>query len=206
MISAAIPDILYKEWFWLPIAVSLIVVALFARRKGSPPPFLRMREFFARHQRTIIKISDILSISLVLFFLAFLLLFPLRIVFDSLSDPKPIRTMDLQVACSFLFTSLTFWSVFSGLAIGSLSFFLTNLTKKKRVILLLVCLLPVIFTILEVLTGIPETRWSTIQLGLYSSLVIWGINAPTIIVGKHLFVILSEIGRKIKSAFSKSSG
>lgn len=204
MVLAAIPEILYKDWFWLPIAVGLTVIIYFARRKG-PPPFPGVGKFFAKHKRAITRITDIFWICLVLFFLAFLLLLPLRILFESLSDPEPIRTMSLQFACSFLFLSLTVWSAFSGLAIGSLSVFQSNLTKTKRIVLLVVCLLPVTFTVLEVLTGIPETRWATVQLGLYLSAWSWIVNAPAIITGKPFSVVLSDIGRKIKSALCKSS-
>jgi len=205
MASAAIPEILYKEWFWLPIAVGLTIVACFARRKG-PPPFPGVRQFLVKHKKSIEKITDVFLISVVLFFLAFLLLYEVPGLFNDVPDREPARTMYLQFALALSFLSLTVWSALSGAAIGSLSVFQSNLTKTKRLILLLVCLLPVTFTVLGVLMGIPETRWSTVQLCIYLSGVSWIVNSPAIIVGKHISTILSDISRKVKSAFGKSSG
>ena len=164
-----------------------------------------MREFFARHKKAIERIADVFLISVVLFFLAFLLLYVVPGLFNDVPDREPARTLYLQFALALLFTSLTVWSGFSGAAIGSLSFFQSNLAKTKRIILLVVCLLPIAFTLLEVLTGIPENRWATVQLGIYSSAVSWIFNAPAIIVGKHISTVLSDITRKVKSAFGKCS-
>ena len=204
MASAAIPEILYKEWFWLPIAVGLTIVACFARRK-RPPPFPRMREFFARHKRAITRISDILLICVVLIPSPFLLYAVLEL-FNDVPDYEPARTVLLQSAWAFLFMLLIFWSGISGLYVGLLSVFQSNLTRTKRIILLIVCLLPVTFTVLEVLTDIPQTHWLIVQLCIYLSGVSWIVNSPAIIVGKHISTILSDISRKVKSAFSKSSG
>jgi hypothetical protein len=203
MAPAAIPEILYKEWFWLPIAAGLIIAACFARRKNRPP-FPRMRGFFARHERVITRINDILLICVVLIPVPFL---PYVVggLFNALPDHEPARTVLLQSAWAFLFMSLIVWSGISGFFIGLLSVFQSNLTKTKRIILLILCLLPVTFTVLAVLTDIPETRWSIVQLCLYFSAGSWIVNAPAIIVGKHISTVLSDITRKVKSAFGKCS-
>lgn len=204
MVSAAIPEILYKQWFWLPIAVGLTVISLFIKRK-SPPPSPRVGKFLAKHKRHIIKINDILLLCIVLLWFPFLMIDSLidsvRDAFGSLSAPEPRRTMLLQSHLMFLFTLLIFWSGTSGLLVGFLSFFQSNLTKTKRIILLVVCLLPVAFTVFQIVTDFTENTWLIIQLCFYCSAGSWIINAPAIITGSHFFTISSNTVRKAKLAF-----
>jgi len=204
MVSLTIPKFFFDYWFWLPIAGGLIVVAHFASRKG-PPPFPRVGKFFTRHERAITIIGDIFLVCVVLLWSS-LPLYGVRDIFSALSAPEPIRTISVQTAWTALFIFLITWSGMSGLLVGLLSVFQSNLTKTKRIILLVVCLLPVVFTVLQVLTGITENTWLIVQLCLYSSAGSWIVNAPAIIIGSHFFVVSSNIARKVKLAFRDYSG
>jgi len=197
MVSEAIPEILYKQWFWLPIAVVLTVIIHFIKRKGHPP-FPRVGRFFARHKRLGTRISDIFVICIVLLWWPFFLLDAVMDVFRSLSAPESSRTMLLQSNLIFLFTLLIIWSGTSGFFVGLLSVFQSNLTKTKSIILLIVCLLPVAFTVLQILTEITENPWLTVQLCLYCSALSWIINVPSIIIGKHLIQVFPTILRKLR--------
>ena len=200
MLALTIPTIFFKGWFWLPIAVGLIVIACFAGRKG-PPAFPRVGKFLAKHERAIPKITDIFVICIVLLWFPFFMIVPVRDVFVSLSTPEPIRKISVQAACMTLFIFLTIWSGWSGFLVGFLSFFKSNLTKTKRIILLVICLLPVVFTVLLILTDITKSPWLFVQICLYWSMYSWILNAPAIIIGSHFFVVSSNMARKVKLAF-----
>lgn len=191
LLKLALSNILFKSWFWCVIWLVLGVIIYFARRKSSTP-FPRVGEYFVRHKKGITRILDIFVITVVL--LWFLLpLSEVREVLDALSEPEVVRATHLQSAWSFLFISLIIWSGWSGFLVGFLSVFQSNLTKAKRFILLIVCLLPVAFTVLAVLMNIKTSPWITIQICLYSSIFNWILNAPAIIVGKHFIYVFQSI-------------
>ena len=191
LLKLALSRIFFKRWFWWVIWLVLCIVIYFAKRK-SPNPFPRVGEFLIRHKKGITKILDIFVISMVLIWFS-LPLYGVRDVFEALSNPEPVRTTLLQSAWSFLFISLIIWSGWSGLFIGFLSVFQSNLTKARRIILLIVCLLPVAFTLLGVLMGMKTSLWITIQICLFSSILSWIVNVPAIIVGKHFICVFWSI-------------
>lgn len=183
LLKLALSNILSQGWFWTVTGLVLCLFVYLARKKGSRP-FPRLGEFLIRHEKGIIRILDIFIICLVL--LSFLL--PLSVVkevLSALSEPGPTRTTLLATAWSFLFIWLIIWSGWSGFLIGILSFFQSNLTKTKRFILLVVCLLPVVFTLLASLMETIKSPWINIQICLYSSICSWIVNAPAIILGRH---------------------
>ena len=196
--SITITDILYKDYFWCGIWLVLGVLIYFAKRRSSPP-FPRVNEFFARHKKGIIRILDVLLICLVLLWS----LFPLSFVgeiYTALSAPEPIRFISLRVAFKLFFLFLIIWSGISGFFVGLLSVFHFNLTRTKRTILLIVCLLPLIFTALQIGMDITESPWIAIQICFYYSLGSWIINTPTVLLGKHFSQVLEGILGKLKSA------
>jgi len=203
MVSTIIPRILFSQYFWWIIAFVLIVAFYIAKRK-SPSAFPKAGKFFERHKRGITKMTDILVICMILllscssFFLLYIFRKDLRIPFES----EPFRTMSLQSDRMFLFSILTIWSGLSGFWIGFLSVFQSNITKIKRIILLIVCLLPIVLTTLQVLTGNAERPWSTVQLCLLCSAGSWIINMPAVLVGKSSFELLENIQKKVKLMFS----
>ena len=163
--NSALSEILFKNWFWWVIWLILCIVIYFAKRK-SPPPFPRVGKFFVRNKKGVTRILDIFVICMVLIWFS-LPLCGVRYVFEALSNPEPVRTTLLQSAWSFLFISLIIWSGWSGFFVGLLSVFQSSLTKAKRIILLIVCLLPVAFTVLGVLTDMTKIPWITIKISLY---------------------------------------
>jgi len=109
--------------------------------------------------------------------------------------------MDLHFALAFFLMNLIIISGFSGFFIGLLSVFQSNLTKAKRIILVVISLLPIIFTILLLLINLtrePADSWSTIKLGLGASFSCWLINGPAIIIGKHFIQVAWAILRALR--------
>jgi len=109
--------------------------------------------------------------------------------------------MYTHFAWAALFTMMIICSGFLGVFIGLLSVFQSNLTKVKRIILLVISLLPIIFTILLLLinhTKEPADSWSTIKLGLGASFGCWLINGPAIVIGKHFLPVAWNILCKLR--------
>ena len=199
MVSIVITEILYNHRFWLIVGLGLSVVVYFARRK-SPPPFPKAGKFFERHKRDIKKITDICCICMVLLWSSILLPFSL----DDFRNPiesESTQTFVQQLGFMDSFIFLTIWSGISGFWIGFLSVFQSNITKIKRIILLIVCLLPIVFTILQMLTEIIESPWLIVQLCLYFSAGSWIINMPAVLVGESSFELLENIHKKVKLMF-----
>jgi len=180
MLSMTIPTIFFNVWFWFAIMVVIIIIHYFWG-KAPPPP--KPSKFLTKHKKAINKIMDVCIICIV--GSSLLLVFPIIQIFDALSAPAPIRAIDLQVALAFFLMELIIISGFSGLFIGLLSVFQSNLTKVKRFILLVISLLPIAFTTLLLLIEPSAKHWSTIKLGLSCTAGCWIINGPAIIVGKH---------------------
>jgi hypothetical protein len=200
MVSTIIPKILFSQYFWWIIAFILIVAFLFVRKK-SPPPFPGTRKFFKRHEKRFTKITDFLAICMVLLWSYIFLLF----VWDDIRNPiesESTQTFIQQLGFMSTFIFLTIWSGISGFWIGLLSIFHSNITTKKRIILLIVCLLPIIFTILQLLTYIIESPWLIIQVCFFFSIGSWIINMPAVIVGKSSFELLGNMVKKVKLMLS----
>lgn len=204
MVSTVIQEMLYNNYFWFIAAFGLIVVIHFARKK-SPPPFPGAGKFFKKHKKGITKIFDILAICIVLLWSYILLPFAwdnFRNPIESESTRKFIQQSDLM----FTFMLLTVWSGTSGFFVGLLSVFQSNITKIKRIILLIVCLLPIVFTILDLLTDITESPWLIVQLCIYFSAGSWMINMPAVLVGKSFSELSENILKKLKLMFSHHAG
>ncbi len=197
MISTVIPNILFSGNFWLIIAFGLIVVIHFALKK-SPPPFPKAGKLIEKRTKRITTILDILIISLTLLW-SYILLSFICVVFRTSSKYEPFRPIFQQSDLTITYALLIIWSGQSGLLVGFISFFNSNLTKTKRIILLIVCLLPIIFTVLLLLKDNTLGPWSIVQICLYSSAGSWIINTPLIFIGKNIFQVVGDILQKVKS-------
>ena len=199
MPALTIPNIFFNSWFWLPIALPVVIILYFLRKK-SPPPFPKTGKFFKNHKVAIRKVADVLLICMVLFFW----LFPLSIEIDfykSSSHPVPIQPEILQLEQTVFLMTLIFFSGQSGLFIGAISIFQKDLTKTKRVILLVACMPPIVFTTLLLLTNKTIGSWSIIRLCLYGSFLSWFINAPAIFLNKPFVKFMEDIVQKLKLLF-----
>jgi hypothetical protein len=173
-------------------------------QKKNPPLFpgarKSIRKFCKKHEKRITKISDIFWICIILLMAYFLyfMLSTFRMDFSVLSESDPIRTKFIKSDRWFLFSILIIWSGISGFFIGFLSFFQSNILKIKRIILLIVCLLPIIFMVIQVLIDAVESLWWTIELCLFFSAGSWIINMPVVLTGKSFSELLENIHKKVK--------
>ena len=195
MPALTVPEIFYEKWFWFAIAIPIAVIVYLVRKK-SPASFSRTDNFFIKHKPTIRKALDI--------FLIFTILccwwLPLSFAWDIFrlfAPPESIQTETQQFERTIILIPLITLSGLSSLLLGLISVFQTSLTKTKRIILLVACSLPVVFTIILLLTDKTLGSWSIIQLCLSGSFLSWLINTPAIFLNKPFFQFVGDIVRKL---------
>jgi len=186
MVVMAIPGILYKEWFWLVMLLCLVAALSFARRK-YPARSPSESKFFSRHKQTIRRAADLFLVACVVLITCPVLLISVQSIFDTASLPQPIRAMGLEAYSAGLSIVFMLWSGLVGFVIGQLSTFQSNLTRRKRIVLLVMCLLPVAFMLAALATVIAELRWSIIQICVGVSWPSWVVNASAILTGEGFF-------------------
>lgn len=204
MLAQTIPKIFFNSWFWFAIAIP-VAITLHLIRKKYPPPFPKVRSFFFKHKKTIHKIADIFLISVVLFqWIPILYMFASigvkSILLNRTYNVEPLSE-SLRFALAFFLNHAIHISGISVGLIGLLSVFQSNITKAKRIILLIISLLPIMFTTLLLLTNHiekPEDIRLIIKFGLGSLATCWVINGPAIITGKHFFRVSWSLLRKLR--------
>lgn len=182
MVSLTIPKIFFNVWLWFAIIAVIIIIHYFWG-KAPPPP--KPSKFYNKHKKTIGRILDICLTSFVLLYCLIMMSFPVRSIINTLTMPHQFRAEIPRIAWEAFFFQITICSGMSGIFVGLLSVFQSNLTKVKRIILLIISLLPIAFTTLLLLIEPSAKHWSTIKLGLNCTAGCWIINGPAIIVGKH---------------------
>jgi hypothetical protein len=195
MPALTIPEIFFKGWFWFGIAMPIAVIVYLVRKK-SPASFSKTDNFFIRHKVIIRKALDIFLICTILF----CWLLPLSFagdIFRFFSPTESFRPETQQLDQAILLIPLIILSGQSSLLLGLISVFHTNLTKTKRIILLFACLLPVVFTLLLLLTDKTLGSWSIIRLCILNSFLSWIVNASAIFTNKPFFQFTGDIVRKL---------
>ena len=203
MLSLTLPKIFFNIWFWLMLFAALIAAVHFAKGKiPSPPP---KTNIFVKHRKLIRKLCDIFLICILLL-LFMLIAIPVLIdnIFKPPSGPE-IRAGHVQATCFILLMATICFSGLSGMLVGLLSVFQSNLTKAKRLILLIVCLVPIAATILALIIGPYEHAGSVLKLALISSLGCLLINGPAVLAGRPFFQIINVFVTKLYRA-SRGAG
>jgi len=195
MISLTISKILLNIWFWFAVVAAIIAVHYFW---GKTPPPPKPDRFSIKHRKTINKVMDICIILLVLGQCLFLMAFPVIRIFDALLVSRRLGATELRFAWVFLLVRMINCSGLAAVLIGVLSIFQSNLTKVKRLILLIICLLPTVFTIIALLIEPADEHRLTIEFGLIYLCSCWVINGPAVILGRHLFLVFWGIMRKLR--------
>ncbi|MGA2172112.1 MAG: hypothetical protein ABSG82_03740 [Sedimentisphaerales bacterium] len=176
------PKVFFNAWLWIGIAAVLLAIRYFF---GKPQQPRKPSEFYLKHKKTIMRTTDVFLI-LVILFGWIPLIYSNELIMGS-------------VAVFAVWGTIT--SGISGGLIGLLSVFQSNLTRRKRLILFVVSILPVCFTILALMTvrfDEPETIWLTAKLGFWASVFCWLINGSAIITGQRFTRIVWSLMRKLK--------
>jgi hypothetical protein len=192
-----IPKIFFSDWFWISIAAALIAIHYFF---GKPAPPRKPGKFFLEHKKAIHFISDSFLILMLTVFWGMNFYFstvPVRGWPKDIPQNPDILRFPLEL---FLMMSISDWG-WSAIFIGMLSVFYSNLTRFKRLLLLLISLIPIPLTIL-LLSIIsphkPEEIFKFVKIGAYSFITCWVFNGPAIITGKHFFRVAWYISRALR--------
>jgi len=209
-----IPKILSNGWFWLAIAVPIIAIHYFF---GKPPQPRKINPFFEKHKRTIARTGDAFLILVILLGWVPLIYMSISMSVESVCKYTHIPTnILLTSSVTFFAIGATALSGGSGVLLGLLSVFQSNLTKRKRLILLAVSVLPICFTILailairfespQIITEKSQAIWSMVKMGLMALVTCWIFNGPAIIMGRHFIRVAWDIMRKLRWVYEDYPG
>lgn len=207
MISITVPNIFFQEWFWFALLLAILSLVYVVKKKG-PTISLKPDMFFVKHRKLIRKLGDILIICILLFSVILLMCVAIPLAVKSIltAPPEPeSRAVYLQATWALFLMAAICLSGFSGMLVGLLSVFQSNLTKLKRVILLIVCLWPIVLTVLAVVNELAR-GYGLIKLGLVSSFACWIVNGPAVLIGRPFFQILEAFIKKLYRVFSIAPG
>ncbi len=197
-----IPNLFFNAWFWVSIAGVFIALYYFFNKQSLPR---KPGKFFIKHKKRIRLISDIFLILILIFSWSMTFYFSIstnRGLPKDLPQTSEFIRLPLEV---FLIMSIFQWG-WTVLCIGSLSYFYLNLTKAKRLILLVLSLMPIVLTALLLVLIPPEKPddlWLTLRIGLLSLTWCWLFNGPAIIAGKHIFYLAWYISRALRITSSE---
>ena len=206
MISLTLPKIFFNIWFWLMLFAAFMAGVYLV--KGKTPTAPPKTTIFVKHRKLIRKLCDIFLICILLFNLLLFMRIAIPILINNIFKPPSepeIRAGHVQATWFILLMATICFSGLSGMLVGLLSVFQSNLTKLKRVILLIIVVLPLAATVLALLIDPSEDPWSILKLSLLSSLGCLLINGPAVLIGKSFFQIMNVLVTKLYRA-SRGTG
>jgi hypothetical protein len=174
-----------KAWFWAAIWLPLLVIVIVIRRyrgDGSRPP--EPHPFFKKHKKAIRLGSDACIIAVVSGLVVFALSISVADLSRALREDGFMRQMDLRFAWSSFIGSMTIASMWGSALIGMLSVFQSHLTITKRIILFVLCLLPIMFVVPSLVIASSELGWRSIPLGVLGCAPSLIVNGPAALTGQ----------------------
>jgi hypothetical protein len=185
MIAWSIPQMFSKGWFWGVIWLPLLVIIIVIRRHRGDvlrPP--EPHPFFRKHKKAIRLGSDIFIIGFVSALVAFALSISVADLSRALREDGFMREMDLRFAWSSFSASMTIASRWGCALVGMLSVFQSHITATKRIILFVLCLLPIVFAVPSLVIASSELGWRSIPLGVIGCAPSWIVNGPGVLTGQ----------------------
>jgi len=195
-----VPPLLYEDWVWLIICVPLVlaVLAINCFRKGIPPR-PKPHPFFVRHKRTLSLVSDLLIVCFVSATVVYVAWSSFRDLFSLSTRDEFLRQMELRFAWSSFYAGMAAVSAWGTCLVGMLSVFQSSITTLKRIVLLVLCLLPAVF-VAGMSTTSSEVGWRTIPLGLLFCLPSWLVNGPAVVTGRPFFRVVWRVVCRLRMA------
>ena len=150
--------------------------------------------FIRRHAKTIRLVSFGVFLLGVIVFVVYpsALEFSRALVMDGFR-----RQVDLRFAWASLLGGMAMASASGGAMIGIFPVFQRNITRFKRIILLVLCLLPMTFTLLSSVAASSGFGWPVIKVGLTLSSACWVINGPAILTGRSFLQFVWRVSRTL---------
>lgn len=154
----------------------------------------KQSSFIDRHSKTISRLGNVLLLLWIGFLFYLSMRIPAQISLKLLKESQPVGRQQVCYVISTLLWGITGFIGMAGAFAGFLSIFQCHITRTKRIVLLIIFLLPIILTTANLLIRHHLGPSSIdihliIQLGLWSSFVILLSNGTTIIFGKHIMIL-----------------
>jgi hypothetical protein len=199
MLSWTLPKILSNIWFWYSI-IAIVIATQYLWGKPPPPP--KKSAFFEKHKQTITKTADVFLVLVILLGWLSIIYITVKMALEPILKPSFIPLAEeLKITLVFFSTGAIYTSGITGGLFGFLSTFQSNINKLKKIILLAISLLPVLFTMMLLLiTPVKESEyfWSVIKSGFGYSLGCLVINGPAIFFNQNFIRVSWLLMRKLK--------
>jgi hypothetical protein len=160
--------------------------------------------FINKHGKKVILIGNVCLLFGIGFWFYISMLLSIDALNKAMADKQPISQFAIRCIVSLFLVGMIMFTGIAGAFVGCLSAFQYNITRKKRIILLIICLLPAFLTIADLIiqpqfSPSSNDYWLIIKLGLLYSSITWLSNGITIIFGKHFLTFASVAAKKILS-------
>jgi len=197
MTSITVPKIFLQGWFWAVLLLGILFL-VYVVKKREPAATPKSNTIFVKHRKLIRKLEDVLIICILLFNVTLFMCVAIPLAIDNIFNPPPepeVRAAHLQTTWALFLMAAICPLGLSGALAGLLSIFQSNLTKLKRVILLIICLLPVVLTVWALQLEFSR-EYKLVKLGLLSSFACWIVNGPAVLAGKPFFEVIGTLIKK----------
>jgi hypothetical protein len=193
------PHLLSEGWVWLVISLPLLlaVLAIDYFRRGAPPP-LKRHPFFVRHKKAIRLVSDISIICLVSALAAFVAWVSVRDVSSLPAADGAVRQTELHFDWVVFSSGMVVASAWGTFLVGMLSVFQSNITTLKRIVLLVLCLLPAVFAVGSLSVASSELGWRTVPVGVLFCVPSWLVNGPAVLTGQPFLRVMWWVMRRLR--------
>ncbi len=192
----------------------LYVLGMFAASVGNTHSLLdnlentKQPSFFSRHSKVISRIGNLFLLSWIGFWFYLEMLIPVHSLSQLLREGQPVNSSQVCMTLSIWLVGMTVFIGIAGASIGFMSFFQYQITRTKRIVLLIICLLPFALTganlAIHAKLGLSRSdQWLIIKLGLLFSFVAWLFNGTTIIFGKHFLTFAGIAANKLITKMQK---
>ena len=188
-----------QSWFWLLLGGSVFLIAVILNRfsaKKGVPPHQRMSPISKKNEKLISRVTDVFMICILVLVFALVIFISFTHLYDNNLYDKHQPEI-IRAALADLSTILILCSGISAVLVGLLSPFQQNLRKSKRIFLLIICILPALFTLFALLVEPSGFSRRIIKLCLFSLLPWLFFNGPAIILGKSYIEFIAPLTNRL---------
>lgn len=190
------------SWFWYAFSAAVFIVAntilwvymQHCKVKGIKPP--QPFPWLKKYKKRISLWSDLFIIAFVVLYTFFYDIF-LNLVLRSLNSPVQYQPADIRPTLSIVFLVLMNYSTWTFTLVSFLSCFQENITRIKRLVLSVMCCIPLTFGIVSCVLDNVQGYTFYIKVLPMSLFPIVFLNWPAILLGQPFFEFFPKLLRKI---------
>jgi hypothetical protein len=174
---------IYYNLVLISLVPAFFTAILFYTLKSSPP-------------KTKIRLTcELVLIGFIVFCFSFVILFLINHGFQLLSEVSDHVRKTIpgeKVYTRFLVPSITLLSL-AIIFISCAPFFKAKLTKLKRIVLLILCLIPMVLAAFTIVIEPELNNWLIIRLGIISALPCLLLNSSSLLIGQPLLLVFNQL-------------